>query len=91
MEKKKDQDRDHDREDHRKSSNNKSSSSLTKKTEKVLPKYSPADVKKILGTPNTTQKLQERLKLLKPSIKSSTIKTEADVDNVKNAKIRLML
>ena len=31
------------------------------------PKHSPADVKKILGTPNTAQKLQERLKLLKQS------------------------
>ena len=31
------------------------------------PKYSPGDVKKILGTPNTAQKLQERFKLLKQS------------------------
>ena len=46
------------------------------------PKHSPADVKKILGTPNTAQKLQERLKLLKQSsqgeskflIKSSILK-----------------
>ena len=38
------------------------------------PKHSPADVKKILGTPNTAQKLQERLKLLK---QSSTPKTQA--------------
>ena len=35
---------------------------------KILsPKHSPADVRKILGTPNTAQKLQERLKLLKQS------------------------
>ena len=87
-----DQDRDRDREDRRKSSNNKLSSSPSKKTD--VAKYSPAEVKKILGTPNTTQKLQERLKLLKPSSHSaskspikSTISTEADLDNAKNVSV----